>query len=110
MANRYLRTNLIPAATTETTIYTAPDATTAIVPSLRVTNSNSSNANITVATYQSGSATAYNLLKSYVLPANNTLDVFSGISCVLEAGDTLKVTSSIASVHFHLSYLETDRT
>lgn len=110
MANRYLRLNLIPAATTETIIYTTPAATTAIVPSLRVTNSNTSIASITVATYQSGSATAYNLLKSYVVPPNNSLDVFSGVSCVLEAGDTLKVTSSIASVHFHMSYLETDRT
>lgn len=110
MANRYLRTNLIPAAATETTIYTTPDATTAIIPSLRVTNSNASSATITVATYQSGSATAYNLLKSYVVPVNNSLDVFSGVSCVLEAGDTLKVTASVASVHFHLSYLETDRT
>lgn len=110
MANRYLRTNLIPSAATETTIYTTPDATTAIIPSLRVTNSNSSNSTITVTTYQTGSATAHNLLKGYIIPPNNTLDVFSGVTCVLEAGDTLKVTSSVASVHFHLSYLETDRT
>jgi Flp pilus assembly protein TadG len=110
MANRYLRKDLIPSAATETIIYSVPEACTSIVPSLRVTNSNASTASITVTTYQSGSATAYNLMKSYVLPPNNTLDVFSGVSCVLESGDTLKVTASVATVHFHLSYLETDRT
>jgi hypothetical protein len=91
-------------------MYTVPTATTAIIPSLRITNTNTSTASVTVSTYESGSATAYQFLKEYVLPPSNSMDVFSGISCVLETGDTLKVTASIASVHFHLSYLETDRT
>jgi hypothetical protein len=66
MSNRYLHQDLIPNAATETTIYTVPAATTAVLRSLRVTS-------------------------------------------VLEAGDVLKVTSTAATVHFYLSYLEVDR-
>jgi hypothetical protein len=38
-----------------------------------------------------------------------TMDVFSGVSSVLEAGDVLKVTASVSDVDFWLSYLESDR-
>jgi hypothetical protein len=37
------------------------------------------------------------------------MDVFSGVPCILEATDVLKVLSSVATVTFVLSYLETDR-
>jgi hypothetical protein len=37
------------------------------------------------------------------------MDVFSGVPCILEATDVLKVTASVATVTFVLSYLETDR-
>jgi hypothetical protein len=109
MANKYLRKPLIPAAATETTIYTVPAATTAVLSSLRVTNSNASVASISVNVYPGGGATAHALLKTYQLPTTQTMDVFSGIPCVLEAADVLKVTSSVATVTFVLSYLETDR-
>jgi hypothetical protein len=36
--------------------------------------------------------------------------VFSGVPCVLEAADVIKVTSSQSTVDFYLSYLEMDRT
>lgn len=107
MANKYLRKYLIPAAATETTIYTVPDANTGIMRSLRVTNAGASSALITVTQYVSG--TPHFLLKARALPVNDTFDVFNGIPCVVEAGDILKVTSSIATVHFYLSYLEVDR-
>jgi hypothetical protein len=107
MANKYLRKYLIPAAATETTIYTVPDANTGIMRSLRVTNAGASSALITVTQYVSG--TPHYLLKVRALPVNDTFDVFNGIPCVVEAGDILKVTSSIATVHFYLSYLEVDR-
>lgn len=109
MANKYLRKYLSPSAATETTIYTVPAANTAIVSSLRVTNGDSSTATVAVKAYPLGEATAYDLLKAYVLPANSTMDVFSGVSCILEATDVLKVTSSQANVDFYLSYLEVDR-
>lgn len=110
MANKYLRKNLTPSATTETTIYTVPAANTAVVSSLRVTNRNASAAALSINVYPSGGATAFALLKTYSLPTNQTMDVFSGVPCILETGDALKVTSSVATVDFHMSYLEIDRT
>jgi hypothetical protein len=109
MANKYLRKYLTPSSATETTIYTAPDANTAVLSSLRVTNRHSSTAALTVNVYPGGGATAYCLLKVYALPTNQTMDVLSGVPCILEAADVIKVTSSLATVDFYLSYLETDR-
>jgi hypothetical protein len=109
MANKYLRKHLTPAAATETTIYTAPAANTAVVSSLRVTNRNASPTALSVNVYPSGGATAFALLKTYSLPTNQTMDAFSGVPCILETGDVLKVTSSVATVDFYLSYLEIDR-
>lgn len=109
MSNKYLRQPLIPAATTETIIYTVPAANTAMLSSLRVTNGNASVASITVNMYPAGGATAHRLLKTYQLPTSQTMDVFSGVPCILEATDVLKVTASVADVTFVLSYLEVDR-
>jgi hypothetical protein len=109
MSNKYLRQPLIPSATTETAIYTVPAANTAVLSSLRVTNTNASVAAISVNAYPGGGATAYALLKTYQLPPGQTMDVFSGIPCILEATDVLKVTASVANVAFVLSYLEMDR-
>lgn len=110
MANKYLRKYLTPDAATETTIYTAPAANTAIVSSLRVTNDNANSASISAALYPGGGATPYKVLKSYILPTSQTMDMFSGVTLVVEAGDVLKVTSSVADVDFWLSYMEMDRT
>ncbi len=109
MANKYLRKYLTPAATTEGTLYTVPDANAAVISSLRVTNENASVANLTVAVYPGGAGAGFKLLKTYVLPTMQTMDVFSGVSSVLEAGDVLKVTASVSDVDFWLSYLEIDR-
>ena len=109
MATKYFRKYAVPAAATETTLYTVPAANTAIVRSLRVTNAGSATSSITVTQYANG-VTANVLQKARDLAVNNTYDVFSGVPCVLEAGDVLKVTSSEASVDFYLSYLEVDRT
>jgi len=109
MANKYLRKFLTPAAATETTIYTVPAANTAVLSSLRVTNRNASTTALTVNVYPLGAATAYCLLKVYSLPTNQTMDILSGVPCILEATDVIKVTSSMATVDFYLSYLEADR-
>ena len=109
MANKYLRLFLTPSAATETTIYTAPAANNAVLSSLRVTNDNAGTANISAAIYPGGGATPYKLLRAYVLPPSQTMDILSGVPCVLIAGDVLKVTASVADVDFYLSYLEIDR-
>ena len=109
MANKYFRKYLIPSATTETAIYTVPDANTAVVSSLRITNANANNATITVSVYALGGATEYFVLNGNSLPSNATFDTFSGVPLILEATAVLKVESSVATVHFYLSYLEMDR-
>jgi hypothetical protein len=109
MANKYFRKYLTPSAATETTIYTVPSENTSVLSSLRVTNENGSSASLTMAVYPLGGATPYYVLRSYVLPSNQTMDALSGVPCVLEATDVIKVTSSVANVDFWLSYLEMDR-
>jgi len=109
MANKYFREAFIPSAATETTLYTVPAASVTVVRSLRVTNADAAAAAITITQYTSGDATAHYLLKGRNLSINSTYDVFNGVPLVLMGGDTLKITSSIASVHFYLSYLEIDR-
>jgi len=109
MANKYLRKHLIPAAATETTIYTVPAANTAIASSLRITNANATSSILTVAVYPLGGATANYILHSYFLPVNSVMDALSGVPLVLEASDVLKVSSTETDVTFYLSYLEVDR-
>ena len=109
MANKYLRKYLIPVGGAEETIYTVPPANAAILSSLRVTNANSATTQLTVAVYPGGGATPYYLLDTYALPVDATMDVFSGVPCVLQEGDVLKVESSEDDVTFYLSYLEVDR-
>jgi hypothetical protein len=109
MANKYLRKHLIPAAATETTIYTVPAANTAIASSLRITNAGAASSVINIAVYPLGGATANYILRSYSLPQNSVMDALSGVPLILEASDVLKVQSSIANVTFYLSYLEVDR-
>lgn len=109
MSDRFLQKNIIPSAATETTLYTVPAATTAILKSLRVTNANASSSNITVIQNDSGSTTDLFLYKDQALAADASVDVFAGVPLVLEEGDKLNVQSSQATVHFYLSYLEVDR-
>jgi hypothetical protein len=107
MANKYFRKPLIPSAATATDLYEVPAANAAVVRSLRVTNAGSGAASITVT--HVGTGTTYYLQKDRSLTVNTTFDVFNGIPCVMEAGDKLQVTSSVAGVSFYLSYLEMDR-
>ena len=99
----------MPDATTETDLYTVPAANTAVLRSLRVTNANASDAEITVSQYDSGGSEVY-ALKGYPISPDGTIDVFNGVPFVLEAGDKITVESSVSTVHFYLSYLEMDRT
>jgi hypothetical protein len=109
MANKYLKQQHIAVSATPYTIYTVPAANTAILSSLRVTNANSADATITIIAYPGGGATGYHLMRDIFLPVNATMDVFSGVPCVLEATDELEVESSESDVVFYLSYLEVDR-
>ncbi len=109
MANKYFRQFETPSAAVETTMYSVPDANTAIVNSLRITNANSTSTLLDIRLKPEGGSAEYSLLSNHFLPVNSTMDVFSGVPCVMQAGDALTVESSEADVDFYLSYLEIDR-
>lgn len=109
MANKYLRTKHISVADTPEIIYTVPAANAAIVASLRVTNANGSTAYATVTAVPDGEA-AIAVLKDRRLAVDETMDVFSGVSFNMQAGDSLTVEATEDNVVFWLSYLEVDRT
>jgi hypothetical protein len=109
MANKYLRKYHNSVASAEYTLYTVPAANSAILNSLRVTNANSTDALVTVTIYPEGT-TAHRVLRDSFLPVNGSMDVFSGIPCVLEATDEISVKADQDDVVFYLSYLEIDRT
>jgi hypothetical protein len=109
MANKYFRQYHESVSAAEHTLYTVPDANSAIVSSLRVTNANSTDATINVTVYPLGGATGYKVLRDSFLPVNGTMDVLSGIPLVLEATDELAVEASEDDIVFYLSYLEIDR-
>lgn len=109
MANKYFRQYHESVATTPHTLYTVPDANVAILNSLRVTNANSTDALISVIIYPEGGATAYHVLRDMFLPVNGSMDVFSGIPCVMQATDEIEIEADQDDVVFYLSYLEIDR-
>lgn len=110
MAIKYFRKYVTPSSGVETALYTVPEANSSVVSSLRVTNTAASPALLTVTLYPEGGATPYLLLLDYSLNADQTMDVFSGVPCVMQATDVLKVTASQNDVDFYMSYMEMDRT
>lgn len=109
MANKYLRKAAIPAANTVTSLYVVPAANVALLKSLRVTNNSGVRSSIFISQFSAGVATEHFLTNGFVLPSGASFDLFNGITCVLEAGDELKIKSIQANVTFYLSYLEVDR-
>lgn len=109
MAVKYFREHLTPSAATESTIYTVPAANTAVISSLRITNTGAATSTLNVAIYPNGGATPYKILEDTVLATDSTMDAFNGVSCVMEEADIMKITSSQADVDFYLSYMEVDR-
>jgi hypothetical protein len=108
MANKYFRKYHESAATTPHTLYTVPAANSGIISSLRVTNANSTDALVNVTIYPLG-GTGHKVLRDMFLPVNGSMDVFSGIPCVMEATDELEIEADQDDVIFYMSYLEIDR-
>jgi hypothetical protein len=109
MANKYRRALHVTVANDPQIIYIVPPANAAIVASLRVTNSGSGTAYFSVSAAIEGEA-PIGILNGRRLAANETMDVFSGVSFNMEAGDYLSVEADINDVQCWLSYLEVDRT
>ena len=73
MAVKYFREHVTPSAATETTIYTVPAANTAVISSLRITNTGSATSTINLAIYPDGGATPYKILEDTVLAIDSTM-------------------------------------
>jgi glucose-6-phosphate dehydrogenase assembly protein OpcA len=91
-----------PAATTVTTLYTVPSATSAVVSSLTVANISSSATTFRVAVRPAGATLANQHYLAYdaSLPANDTTILTLGLS--LAATDVVTVYAGSANVAFNL--------
>lgn len=109
MANKYERARLIPDQDVDTLLYLTPPATATICRSLRITNTNTTRAEITVQQEDEDGNITIKLLDQHVIPPRSEYDVFNGVPLNLMAGDLLSATSTASGVHFYLSYVEVDR-
>jgi hypothetical protein len=105
MANNYKNAKLDLTATSVTTLYTAPDATTSIVKSILVSE-DSGNADTITVTITNASAAVFSLFKVKAVGANTTVELLTA-PLVVEEGEILKVTAATANrLHVVASILE----
>lgn len=96
MANTF-KLRVANGVTAETTIYTAPASTTAVLVGLVVGNDAGADTTVTVEVTDSSAATSVNMLTAAPLPAASNLQVIDGNSrVVLETGDSISVTAGAA--------------
>ena len=98
-------------AATANTVLTVPAATTAIIKSIWIANTNAASTNITVTFSPGGSGTHYLVPLEAVAP-NKYVDLMAGWNAgplVLEQLDALVVTSSQSDVYVTVSALLVDR-
>ena len=105
MANNYKNAKLDLTATSVTTLYTAPDATTSIVKSI-IVSEDSGNADTITVTITNASAAVFSLFKVKAVGANATVELLTA-PLVVEEGEILKVTAATANrLHVVASILE----
>ncbi len=105
MANQYKNAKVDLTATTATTLYTCPTATTAIVKSILVSE-DSGNADTITVTLTNASAAAFSLFKTKAISANATVELLTA-PIVVEESEILKVTAATANrLHVVASLLE----
>jgi hypothetical protein len=94
MANTF-KSYLTANVTSQTTVHTAPVATQTTIIGLSVANVSTGAASLTVILSRSGSN--FHLIKDAPIPAADSLIVVGGDQkVVMQAGDILRVTSSVA--------------
>jgi|688.fasta_scaffold354582_3 hypothetical protein len=91
-----------PAATTDTTLYTVPSATQAVISTITVCNIGSSTATYRIAVRPNGESLANKHYVAYgsSVPGNDTIALTLGLT--IDAADVVTVQSSTASVSFGL--------
>ena len=105
MAHNYKNANVDLTATTVTTLYTCPTATTAIVKSILVSEDSGNADTITVTLTDTASA-VFSLFKTKAVSANTTVELLTA-PLVVEESEVLKVTAATANrLHVTASFLE----
>tara|TARA_Y100001937_G_C7099664_1_gene321870 strand:- start:157 stop:492 length:336 start_codon:yes stop_codon:yes gene_type:complete len=93
-------------ADTAMAIYATPSSTTAIVLGLTLSNISSQNIEVTVS-LENNDGDNVSIVTNAEIPAKSALEIMSGNKYVMEAADTIKVTSNTAnSVDTTLSIME----
>ena len=105
MANSFVNKKVDLTSTSATTLYTVPDATTAIIKSILVSE-DSGNADTITVTITDTSDNVFSLFKTKSISANGTTELLSA-PLVLQQNEILKVTAATANrLHVVLSALQ----
>jgi|TARA_R100001129_G_scaffold86698_2_gene58970 hypothetical protein len=105
VANQYKNAKVDLTATTATTLYTCPTATTAIIKSILVSEDSGNADTITVTITDSASA-VFSVFKTKAVGANTTVELLTA-PLVIEESEIVKVTAATADrLHVVASLLE----
>ena len=105
MANTFVNKKVDLTATSVTTLYTVPSATTAIIKSI-IVSEDSGNADTLTVTVTDTADDVFSLFKTKAIGANATVELLTA-PLVMEESEVLKVTAATANrLHVVLSALE----
>jgi len=105
LANSFVNKKVDLTTTSATTLYTVPDATTAIIKSI-IVSEDSGNADTITVTITDTADAVFSLFKTKSISANGTLELLTA-SLVLQQNEVLKVTAATANrLHVVLSALQ----
>ena len=105
MANSFVNKKADLTSTSVTTLYTVPDATTAIIKSI-IVSEDSGNADTITVTITDTSDDVFSLFKTKSISANGTTELLTA-PLVLQQNEVLKVTAATANrLHVVLSALQ----
>jgi len=105
LANTFVNKKIDLTATSVTTLYTVPAATTAIIKSILVSE-DSGNADTLTVTITDTADAVFSLFKTKAIGANATVELLTA-PLVMEESEVLKVTAATANrLHVVLSSLE----
>ena len=105
MANSFVNKKVDLTTTSATTLYTVPDATTAIIKSILVSE-DSGNADTITVTITDTADAVFSLFKTKSISANATTELLTA-PLVLQQNEVLKVTAATANrLHVVLSALQ----
>ena len=105
MANTFVNKKVDLTATSATTLYTVPSATTAIIKSILVSEDSGNSDTLTVTITDTADA-VFSLFKTKAISANATTELLTA-PLVMEESEVLKVTAATANrLHVVVSALE----